>query len=107
MDLADDGIAGDADFGGDLAARQTVDDAGAELFDALRRPGSDSGTMGHVSGLANAAAVLGRADRAKAGATGGLLGRATARREFDGRERAGGRDHRAAFAPKRLPARRF
>jgi len=55
----------------------------------------------------NAAAVLGRADRAKAGATGGLLGRATARREFDGRERAGGRDHRAASAPKRLPARRF
>jgi hypothetical protein len=39
MDFADNGIATDADFGGDLAARQSGDDTVSELFDKLRSPG--------------------------------------------------------------------
>jgi hypothetical protein len=38
MDLADDGVAGNADLGGDLAAGQTGGDAVAQLFDPLRGP---------------------------------------------------------------------
>ena len=38
MDLADDGVTGDADLGGDLAAGQTGGDAVAQLFDPLRGP---------------------------------------------------------------------
>ena len=38
MDLADDGVTGDADLSGDLAAGQTGGDAVAELFDPLGGP---------------------------------------------------------------------
>ena len=42
VDLADDGIAGDADLGGDLAAGKSGKDKVAELRDALRSPGFDA-----------------------------------------------------------------
>jgi hypothetical protein len=35
MDFADDGVTGDADFGGNLAAGQTGGDTIAQLFDPL------------------------------------------------------------------------
>jgi hypothetical protein len=38
MDLADDGVTGDANFCGDLAAGQAGGDAVAQLFDPLRGP---------------------------------------------------------------------
>jgi hypothetical protein len=39
VDFADDGVAGNADLGGDLAAAQAGADKVAELLDALRIPG--------------------------------------------------------------------
>jgi hypothetical protein len=61
MDFADDRVAADADFGGDLAARQSGDDEVAELLDTLHSPGR----AGHDHGLVVAAAIW-AADRTKA-----------------------------------------
>ena len=61
MNFADDGVSTDADFGGDLTASQSGDDAAFELLDPLRGPGFDT----HGNGLAIAAAFW-AADRAVA-----------------------------------------
>jgi hypothetical protein len=42
VNLADHGVAGDADLGGDLTAGQTGNDKASELRDALRSPGFSS-----------------------------------------------------------------
>src|SRR5580693_1296233 len=42
VNLADDGVAGDADLGGDLTAGQAGADAVPELLDALRSPSLDA-----------------------------------------------------------------
>jgi hypothetical protein len=55
VNFADDGVAADADLGGDLAAAQTCRDAGSELFDPLWGPSCD----GH-NGLVAPRPVLGR-----------------------------------------------
>src|SRR5580704_5064705 len=47
VDFADDGVAGNADLGGDLTAGQAGADAVPELLDALRSPSLDT----HVSML--------------------------------------------------------
>jgi hypothetical protein len=39
VDFADDGVAGNADLGGDLTTTQARTDKVAELLDALRIPG--------------------------------------------------------------------
>jgi hypothetical protein len=52
MDFADDGVAGDADLGGDLTAGQARADKVAELRDALRIPRCGDSCAAHRKGLA-------------------------------------------------------
>jgi hypothetical protein len=56
VDFADDGVAGDADLGGDLTAGQAGNDEASELFDALRSPGGS----GHGTASRLRRPVLGR-----------------------------------------------
>jgi hypothetical protein len=56
VDFADDGVAGDADLGGDLTAGQAGNDEASELFDALRSPGG----TGHGTASRLRRPVLGR-----------------------------------------------
>jgi hypothetical protein len=61
VNFADDGVSTDANFGGDLTASQSGDDAAFQLLDPLWGPGFDT----HGNGLAIAAAFR-AADRAMA-----------------------------------------
>ena len=95
VDFADDGVTGDADFGGDLTACEPCHDAVSELFDALRSPGCKSSCVGPFDAAACSEPPTGRRPRAKPAPARAAQPQ---KREFGARRRARRRDHRAASA---------
>jgi hypothetical protein len=78
MNFADDGVSTNADFGGDLTAGQSGDDAAFELLDPLWGPGFDA----HGNGLAIAATFWAAARAMAARATGNRESAKAPKRKF-------------------------